>query len=84
MTQPAKSQTREPTSELSPFELSRVYTKGWLAGMNCDNGISARTIHDKAEALNPYTVPMERARWMQGFAGAVHRKFGIAAESNNP
>jgi|GEM_PF-2374980 len=76
-----KSAETAQVSELTPFELSRVYAKGWLAGMNCDAGISARTIHDKAEALNPYTVPMERARWMQGFAGAVRRKFGISTEN---
>lgn len=75
----------DQASALTPFELSRVYAKGWLAGMNCESGISARTIHDKAEALNPYTVPMERSRWMQGFAGAVRRKFGITeAEEGTP
>lgn len=69
----------EQVSALTPFELSRVYAKGWLAGMSCEAGASARTIHAQAEALNPYKVPMERSRWMQGFAGAVRRKFGIDA-----
>jgi len=73
----AETVAAEATSELTPFELSRVYAKGWLAGMNCESGASARAIHAQAEALNPYKVPMERARWMQGFAGAVRRKFGI-------
>ncbi len=73
----------EQLSELSPFELSRVYAKGWLAGMSCEGAASARTIHAQAEALNPYKVPIERARWMQGFAGAVRRKFGITAAEND-
>jgi ribosome modulation factor len=72
----------DQVSALTPFELSRVYAKGWLAGMNCDAGISAQTVHAKAEALNPYTVPTERARWMEGFAGAVRRKYGIAADES--
>lgn len=73
----------EQVSELTPFELSRVYAKGWLAGMSCETGGSARTIHAQAEALNPYKVPIERSRWMQGFAGAVRRKFGITPGEEN-
>lgn len=69
-------------SVLTPFELSRVYAKGWLAGMNCEAGISAQTVHAKGESLNPYTVPTERVRWMEGFAGAVQRKYGIVADES--
>lgn len=79
----AEPALKEQVSELTPFELSRVYAKGWLAGMSCEAGASARTIHTQAEALNPYKVPMERARWMQGFAGAVRRKFGITTDENS-
>lgn len=87
MTRKSTETASAQTSELTPFELSRVYAKGWLAGMNCESGASARAIHAQAEALNPYKVPMERSRWMQGFAGAVRRKFGITevegAETSN-
>ena len=83
MTRKSAEAAIDQVSALTPFELSRVYAKGWLAGMNCDSGISARTIHTQAEALNPYKVPMERARWMQGFAGAVRRKFGINPDEND-
>lgn len=64
-------------SLLTPFELSRVYAKGWLAGMNCEDAGSPHVIYRHAEALNPYRNELERARWLQGFTQAVRRKYGV-------
>jgi len=64
-------------SVLTPFELSRVYAKGWLAGMNCEDASSPQVIYRNAEALNPYRNELERARWLQGFTQAVRRKYGV-------
>jgi hypothetical protein len=64
-------------SVLTPFELSRVYAKGWLAGMNCEDATSPQVIYRHAEALNPYRNDLERARWLQGFTQAVRRKYGV-------
>ncbi len=63
---------------LTPFELSRVYAKGWLAGMNCEEATSPQVIYRHAEALNPYRNELERARWLQGFTQAVRRKYGVS------
>jgi len=64
-------------STLTPFELSRVYAKGWLAGMNSEETSSPQAIYRHAEALNPYNNELERARWLQGFTQAVKRKYGV-------
>jgi hypothetical protein len=75
-------------SVLTPFELSRVYAKGWLAGMNCEEASSPQIIYRHAEALNPYRNELERARWLQGFTQAVRRKYGVtlpeAADAEAP
>ena len=57
----------------TPFELSRLYAKGWSVGMSCEID-SVALIAARAEALNPCTAPPERAKWAQGFTEAVHRK----------
>lgn len=60
----------------TPFQLSRIYAKGWQAGMN---SASERTDFDStvaAEALNPCHAAPERERWALGFTQAVARKLG--------
>ncbi len=71
-----------PAAELTPFELSRVYAKGWLAGMNAELPTAAPAIHHHAESLNPYQRPPERSRWMDGFTQAVQRKYGVDVSEN--
>lgn len=60
----------------TPFQLSRIYAKGWQAGMNSP---SEKTDFDStiaAEALNPCHAAAERERWALGFTQAVARKLG--------
>jgi hypothetical protein len=64
-------------STLTPFELSRVYAKGWLADMNCEAPSSPEVVMETAGSLNPYSNDVERARWQEGFTQAVKRKYGI-------
>lgn len=58
----------------TPFQLSRLYAKGWAAGMSCEIDDSSTVISARAEALNPCSGPDERAKWAQGFTEAVRRK----------
>jgi ribosome modulation factor len=58
----------------TPFELSRIYAKGWAAGMSCPVDDTMAVIAARAEELNPCQAPDERARWNQGFTEAVSRK----------
>ena len=60
-------------TEKTPFELSRVYAKGWSAGgdasvVDSDDGLDATIA-----ALNPYQVDVERERWALGFQDARRR-----------
>ncbi len=58
----------------TPFQLSRIYAKGWQAGMS---SASEKTNFDSiamAEALNPCHAAAERERWALGFTQAVARK----------
>ncbi len=60
----------------TPFQLSRIYAKGWQAGMS---SASERADFDSiamAEALNPCHAAAERERWALGFTQAVARKLG--------
>ena len=67
----------------TPFQLSRIYAKGWDAGMRCelregsaaDGEVASDALLAQAEALNPCTSEVDRAKWMQGFTEAVRRKF---------
>jgi hypothetical protein len=59
---------------ITPFELSRVYAKGWSAGMSSVIDDTDDVLRNRAEALNPCTNETARARWMQGFMEAVRRK----------
>lgn len=70
------------TPPSTPFQLSRIYAKGWDAGMRCDvkdaaaDGDAAiAAILAQGDVLNPCTAKPDRDRWMQGFTEAVHRKF---------
>lgn len=58
----------------TPFELSRLYAKGWAVGMSEQIDDTLIAIDARAEALNPYRIGGERARWMQGFTEAVRVK----------
>ncbi|HEX9464716.1 MAG TPA: hypothetical protein VGB82_19110 [Alphaproteobacteria bacterium] len=68
----------------TPFQLSRIYAKGWDAGMRCEAQEPApdaaaeaamTAILAQGDALNPCTAKVDRDKWMQGFTEAVHRKF---------
>jgi len=66
----------------TPFQLSRIYAKGWDAGMRCelrdtqtDGEATIDAVIAQAETLNPCSSEIDRAKWMQGFTEAVRRKF---------
>jgi hypothetical protein len=61
-------------SELTPFQLSRVYAAGWNTGMSCAADEDADALAARGEALNPHDAPAARARWTQGFSDAIERK----------
>ncbi len=48
---------------LTPFRHSRIYAEGWNAARKSSGGETA--------APNPYRTEPERARWAEGFAGAL-------------
>lgn len=78
---------REPapdaeTAVASPFELSRLYAKGWVAGMSEQIDDTLTAIDARAEAQNPYRISGERARWMQGFTEAVRAKLARPSQKN--
>ena len=60
--------------EFTPFELSRMYAKGWTAGMSFAVEEADEALRERAEALNPCTGDAARARWTQGFLEAIQRK----------
>lgn len=62
------------TAIASPFEFSRLYAKGWTAGMSQQIDDTLVAIDARGEALNPYRISGERARWTQGFMEAVRAK----------
>jgi len=75
----------EDSPPSTPFQLSRIYAKGWDAGMRCeakeppgtepDTAAGIAAILAQGDALNPCTSKLDRDKWMQGFTEAVHRKF---------
>lgn len=58
----------------TPFQLSRIYAKGWQAGMNSASEAPDFDSEASAEALNPCEAAEERERWSQGFSEAIARK----------
>jgi len=60
-----------PTGEPTPFQLSRVYAKGWIDGSRSDLDPADRA---QIGALNPYATEVERAKWLQGFTEAQARR----------
>jgi len=62
------------TAGATPFELSRIYAKGWQAGMQSASEDPEFDSATTGESLNPCRAINERARWMQGFNEAVARK----------
>src|ERR1041385_7885868 len=64
----------EAPAAITPFELSRVYAKGWSAGMSSVIDDNDDVLRERAEGVNPFTNETARARWLQGFMEAVRRK----------
>lgn len=58
----------------TPFQLSRIYAKGWQAGMNSPSEKADFDSIAVAETLNPCHASTERERWALGFTQAVARK----------
>src|SRR4051812_37263719 len=72
-----KSETASPLAAArpsTPFELSRIYAKGWTAGMSAPVDDTESAVEARAQTMNPYTEDSARARWAQGFVEAVRRK----------
>jgi ribosome modulation factor len=60
-------------SDMNPFQLSRVYAKGWLAGQASGLSSTGIGLDAEIEALNPYQAAEERCRWATGFKDALCR-----------
>ena len=56
--------------ESTPFQLSRVYARGWSAGKvyQEDEDTDLKAV---AERLSPYPSSEERTRWIEGFMAAI-------------
>jgi hypothetical protein len=59
-----------------PFELSRAYANGWIAGKAhpIDDDEAATAIDATAAPLNPCDAADARARWADGFRAALQRR----------
>jgi hypothetical protein len=61
-------------SDLTSFELSRVYAEGWKAArkylMDGSNDDAAAQV----DSLNPYLAGPERVRWGAGFEAALQQR----------
>jgi hypothetical protein len=63
MTSSKPKSPSQPAPALNAFRQSRIYAEGWNA---------ARTSSEsRGAARNPYPADPERARWAEGFAGAL-------------
>ena len=66
------------TTELAtpPFELSRAYANGWIAGKAypIEDDDAAAAIDATAPPLNPCAASDARARWADGFKAALQRR----------
>src|SRR5882672_8605869 len=71
---PGVSEVVAEAPTITPFELSRVYAKGWSAGMTSVIDDTDDVLRQRAEGVNPFTDETARARWMQGYMEAVRRK----------
>jgi hypothetical protein len=61
-------------SDSTPFQLSRIYAQGWLAGMESQVDGDSGEVEAAAAALNPCVPDDAKAKWSQGFREAVLRK----------
>jgi hypothetical protein len=55
----------------SAFALSRIHAEGWKAARLVTG--TPQAVAAEAQRLNPYTSPIERARWHAGFEAALAR-----------
>jgi hypothetical protein len=68
----------------TPFQLSRIYAKGWQAGMTSDVQDPEFDRAAAAESLNPCEAPAERTRWEEGFSAAVARRISAPGRKAVP
>lgn len=71
-------------SDLSQFELSRVYAKGWSAGRASDLDPAGAGLDAEIEALNPHLPADEKERWAAGFKAALARNEEIGRGRKRP
>jgi hypothetical protein len=62
------------SAELSSFELSRIYAKGWNAARAGQIDIPDEALDAFIKTSNPYATAAERARWEEGFKAGLRRK----------
>ena len=58
------------TLDDTAFKLSRIYAEGWNAARKISAKGQSLTPEDGA-GLNPYGADPQRARWRDGFSGAL-------------
>jgi len=71
-------------TEKAPFELSRIYAKGWSAGGSSTIEESDDGVEAAIAALNPYQDGAERERWALGFQDALRRSQKMAGRARAP
>lgn len=59
--------------EMTQFELSRVYAKGWSAGRASHLDPGGDALDAEIDALNPYKIIEERNRWTAGYKDGLRR-----------
>jgi hypothetical protein len=67
------SASKRGHTTLSDFELSRIYAQGWRAAKALTFDECESLSPAEAARLNPHKREPARARWQQGFAGALQR-----------
>ena len=63
-----------PGSAMTPFQFSRLYAKGWVAGRGCDFDVTDGDFDTATATQNPGKTAVERARWLKGFKEGLQGK----------
>jgi len=71
-------------TDMSQFDLSRVYAKGWSAGRASELDPADPGLEAAIDALNPHGPTEERSRWSTGFKDALSRNEELSGSRKRP